>query len=220
MNYNKYKSGAGLDIVALEELFKLLEKNRKNEINILEFGSGFSTQFLVDYKLYSNKNISIDTYDNDAKYAFNNKNNYSFVNVNICPLISTNSCNFEKQLYEKKYDRNLFQIHKSLPYGHPKFWRQRNCFYDLDEEKLKGNYDLVIIDGPNGNGRNISFLYIQNRVSSGSIIFLDDYDGRDGNFDYDFEKNLTNILNVKEIFSHNGSGGFEKGGKFKIFEVL
>ncbi len=70
----------------------------KNEINILEFGSGFSTRFLVDYKLYSNKNITIDTYDNDAKYAFNNKNNHSFVNVNICPLISTNSCNFEKQL--------------------------------------------------------------------------------------------------------------------------
>ena len=110
MNYNKYKSGAGLDIIALKQLFKLLEENRKNEINILEFGSGFSTQFLVDYKLYSNKNITIDTYDNDAKYAFNNKNNHSFVNVNICPLISTNDHNFKKQLHEKKFMQNYLRV--------------------------------------------------------------------------------------------------------------
>ena len=64
MDFNKYNSkGSGLDIIALKQIFKLLSfgEYAKNELNILEFGSGFSTQFLVDYKLYSNKNITIDT---------------------------------------------------------------------------------------------------------------------------------------------------------------
>ena len=60
MNLLKYKSGPGLDRIALEQLFKILESNDNYKTpitNILEFGSGFSTQFLADYKEYSNKNI-------------------------------------------------------------------------------------------------------------------------------------------------------------------
>ena len=80
--------------------------------------------------------------------------------------------------------------------------------------------NVLIIDGPNGNGRNLSYLFIKDRVNPGSIIFIDDYDAKDGDFDYDFVPNLKNTINVEEIFKFDGTGGFEKGGKFAIFKVI
>ena len=57
MDYEKYRGTySGLDKLALSKLFDILN-SLENNIRILEFGSGQSTQFLVDYKLYSNKNI-------------------------------------------------------------------------------------------------------------------------------------------------------------------
>ena len=129
MNLLKYYSGPGLDRIALEHLFKILEsknKDKKSVVNILEFGSGFSTQFLADYKKYSGKNIYIDSFDNDPKWCFQNADKYPFLNLNIAPLLSCNENDFNKQIKEKTYDKNCFKTHISLPYGHPKYWRQRN----------------------------------------------------------------------------------------------
>ena len=89
MNLIKYKSGPGLDIIALQKLELYLNNfNNSKQINILEFGSGFSTQFLVDYKYHYNKNIIIDSFDNDKKWCFQNSEKYPFLNLNITPLIS------------------------------------------------------------------------------------------------------------------------------------
>ena len=46
---------------------------------------------------------------------------------------------------------------------------------------MKEHYDLIIIDGPNGNGRNIAYLHIKDRVKKNSIIFIDDYNSKDNN---------------------------------------
>ena len=225
MDYEKYRGTySGLDKLALSKLFDILN-SLENNIRILEFGSGQSTQFLVDYKLYSNKNIIIDSYDNDEKYCFQNSKKYHFLNLKIKPLISCSDETFNKQLNEKKYNREYFTPHKLLPYNHPNFWRQRNCFYDIDKQDLKEKYDLIIIDGPNGNGRNIAYLHIQDHIKSSSAIFIDDYNSHDNNYDYKFIDNLKNILNVEELYTHtnlplNNKTCWTDGGNFAIYKVI
>ena len=223
MNLLKYNSGPGLDRIALEQLFKILESKEKDKhpiINILEFGSGFSTQFLADYKEYSNKKIYIDSFDNDPKWCFQNADKYPFLNLNVAPLISCNENDFNRQIKEKQYDMDCFKTHISLPYGHPKYWRQRNCFYNV--EKLKDHYDLVIVDGPNGNGRSLSYLHFKDKVSKGSFILIDDHNSRDDDFDYKFIENLKNIISVKEIYVHenNINPSWKNGANFALFEVI
>lgn len=220
MNYEKYKCGSGLDKIALQKLFDILN-GFKGNIQILEFGSGQSTQFLVDYKLYTNKNINIDSYDNDTKYCFQNSKEYNFLNLKITELISCSDEHFNKQLEEKKYNGEYFTKHELLPYNHPKFWRQRNCFYDIKSDELDKKYDLIIIDGPNGNGRNIAYLHLQNCVKPGSIIFIDDFNASDGDYEYKFIENLKNLLNVEEIETFiNDNPSWEFGGNFAIYMVI
>ena len=96
MDFNKYKSGPGLDLIALQQLKKILDLF--DNINILEFGSGFSTSFLIDYKYYSDKNIHIDSYDNDPKWCFQNTENNTFLNLNVNPLISCSDKDYNYQL--------------------------------------------------------------------------------------------------------------------------
>ena len=124
-------------------------------------------------------------------------------------------------LNSKTYDKSKFAIADLLPYNHPKFWRQRNCFYDINSDELNRKYDLIIIDGPNGNGRNIAYLHLQNCVKPGSIIFIDDFNASDGDYDYKFIENLKNILNVEEIETFtNNNPSWELGCNFAIYRVI
>lgn len=223
MNLYKYKSGPGLDLIALQQIKKNLDLF-DNNINILEFGSGFSTEFFVDYKVNSGKNVNIDSFDNDPNYCYKNKNNYKFLNLNISPLISCSDENFNKQLNEKKYDKNYFKTHVSLPYNHPKFWRQRNCFYNINTDHLKNKYDLILIDGPNGNGRNIAYLHIKDRLKKGSIVFIDDHTSSDNDFSYNFVENFLRIIEKKteKLYEcvNTKNPSWENGNNFIIFKII
>ena len=174
----------------------------------------------MDYKEASGKNIHIDSFDNDAKWCFQDADKYSFLNLNVAPLLSCNEEDFNRQMENKEYNSDCFQTHVSLPYNHPKYWRQRNCFYDV--KKLKNHYDLVIVDGPNGNGRVISYLHFKDKVHKGSHILIDDHNSRDGDFDYKFIEHLKNIIPVKEVYIHENkiNPSWETGVNFALFEVV
>tara|TARA_Y100000389_G_scaffold162207_1_gene164912 strand:+ start:611 stop:1285 length:675 start_codon:yes stop_codon:yes gene_type:complete len=224
MNLNKYKSGAGLDKIALQYLFNFLQKKngKLDNINILEFGSGYSTQFLVDYKLFSGKNIYIDSFDNDINWCFPNSDKYSFLNLSVDNLLSCTDEHFNEQIKNKVYEANYFKEHNNLPYDDPKYWRQKNCFYNI--KNLKDKYDLIIIDGPNGNGRVISYLHIKDKIKKGTFILIDDHNSRDGDFDYKFIEHFKNIIHlpIKEIYIHenNINPSWENGVNFALFEIL
>jgi hypothetical protein len=221
MDYFKYKgSSSGLDKIALTKLYYILN-SLNGDINILEFGSGQSTQFFIDYKLETNKNISILSYDNDPNYCFKNTEKFDFLDLKIKNLIKCNNNDFDEMLNSKTYDKSKFAIVDLLPYNHPEFWRQRNCFYDINSDELNRKYDLIIIDGPNGNGRNIAYLHLQNCVKPGSIIFIDDFNASDGDYDYKFIENLKNILNVEEIETFtNNNPSWDFGCNFAIYRVI
>tara|TARA_R110000824_G_scaffold143221_1_gene310827 strand:+ start:344 stop:1021 length:678 start_codon:yes stop_codon:yes gene_type:complete len=224
MDIDNYKNnGIGLSKTCFKKLYSILES--KENINILEFGSGFSTKFLIDYRLHSNKNIQIDSFDNDINYSYKNTNNYDFINVNVLPLVSCTEDKFNLLFNkEKKYNNSYFSIHKSLPPNHPKYWRQRNTFYNITDQLDNKLYDIVLIDGPNGNGRNIAYLHMLNKLNKNAYIVIDDYNGSDNEFDYNFIGYLKDLFTVKEIYTHtykskNGYDEWENGGNFTIYQL-
>jgi hypothetical protein len=141
----------------------------------------------------------------------------------------------DKQFIPKKLDgRNLL----------PAFWGQKNSWYQLDEAELQtlcvtgsGNqltlspFDVVVVDGPNGNGRSLAFLAMKHCVQPGTLIFVDDYDH------YDFEERLRGIYDITRIHAEKttvqcsdgtstgecsggtGDGTVAEAGRFAVYEV-
>lgn len=220
MDLDKYNNSSGLNKLCYKQLLNILDTLPENA-NILEFGSGTSTQFLIDYILKYNKKFNIDSFDNDPNFSYKNTNNYNFVNLYITDLVSCSDDNFNKQLLEKKYNHSYFKKHISLSYDNPLYWRQRNCFYDLSNITLKNTYNLVIIDGPNGNGRNIAYLHLINKLSNNAFIIVDDCNSKDGDYDYNFIPNLKYVLNLQEHFTYiSNSYDYHTGGNFSIYKSI
>lgn len=189
MNFEKYQNdGWGISVEGFQQLFLILNgiKKTKEEIFIIELGSGISTSFFHDYALEENCKINLTSIDNDIKYKHKD--------AILCPLIFCSDSSFEEMFDNKKFDRNKFVIKKDKPRT-----RQRNCFYDIDEKILKSAYDLMLLDGPHGNGRSIAFLITRNLMSKGSYIFIDDYTH------YDFEEKANSIFQTSIIRRHNAA---------------
>ena len=129
MNLEKYKNnGWGLS----KKAFKLIEDklllNNINNINIIEFGSGISTNFLVDFKLYYNKNINITSFDNSYEYCYKNENKYDFLDLNIRELLTCNN-----EIYENMFKTKQIDLKKMILKNDTSTTRQTNCFYNIKE---------------------------------------------------------------------------------------
>lgn len=223
MNLDIYKNeGIGLSKTAFDKIYKILET--KEQCNIIEFGSGISTRFFVDYKLYSKKNIFIKTYDDDEKYSYQNTNNYNFVDLNIKKLIQFDNNHFNNMMNNKEYRHFSWHYYNPLPINHPKYWRPRNTFYEIEKLDDDIKYDIVLLDGPHGNGRNIAYLHLIGHLNPNAYIIIDDITAADDDFIYDFIPYLKKIFDVKEIYTHeytskDGLDEWENGGNFAIYQL-
>ena len=83
-------------------------------------------------------------------------------------------------------------------------------------------FDIVILDGPNGNGRNLAYNYIRGHLNKDAIILIDDFDASDGDFDYEFVDILKYNYDVEEIYKYDSNlmGNYEEGGKFIFFKFI
>jgi phosphopantetheine adenylyltransferase len=192
MDLAKYKNdGWGISMLGFTKLLDLIKNNNNKELNVLEFGSGVSTMFLSDVVRNDIKKLKITSFDNDIIYGYKKSDDEDHIKLLVRGLVECDDMNYQKQLSDKKYDKSLMKIKTS--YLEP---TQKNNFYDIQENDLDGIYDLIILDGPNGNGRNFSFLHIQNHVKEGTFIFIDDYNH------YDFLERCQNIFNTEIVFQH------------------
>ena len=87
-------------------------------------------------------------------------------------LIKCNDSDFDLMFKDKVYNEDNFSRCDDDEY---EIYDGKNFFYDLWENDLPDDIDLVMLDGPNGNGRSISFLHLQNKLKDNSFIFIDDY---------------------------------------------
>lgn len=192
MDLTKYENdGWGISVLGFTKLLELIKNNIKKELNVLEFGSGISTMFLSDVVRNNIKKLKITSFDNDINYGYKKSDDEDYLKLLIRNLVECDDLNYQKQFTDKKYSKSLMKTKTSdlKP-------TQKNNFYDIHENDLSGMYDLIILDGPNGNGRNFCFLHIQNHVEKGTIIFIDDYNH------YDFLETCQNLFNTEIMFKH------------------
>ena len=152
MDLNNYKNnGWGLSIKAFEEIKSILDNNHIT--SVVEFGSGHSTRFLLDYKDEFKNEMKITSFDNDVNYAHKHEC------VKLRRLMTCSEKAFEDMFRSGIIIQGVLTEKKDEPTT-----RQRNCFYDLQEGDLDDSYDLVILDGPNGNGRSLCFLHLKEKL--------------------------------------------------------
>jgi hypothetical protein len=209
MNLEKYKNdGWGLSMPQLKQLSNIIEQIDKPVVNIIEFGSGKSTEFLSDIGLNLKKNIKITSFDDNEKYAYSG--NSENVDLKIRNLVECSDSDYNKMFELKSFNPSVMFKKESLLSS-----RQKNNFYEILDGDLNGVYDLMILDGPNGNGRNISFLHIKEHLSVDSIILIDD------STHYDFMEKLSLFFEY-EILYKNETGimnQWNNGGDYHIVKV-
>jgi hypothetical protein len=193
LDLNKYSnSGWGISVKGFEALTSALDS--LGSVNAIEFGSGFSTQFLIDYAEQNKKEFLIDSFDNDEQYKHEASQ--------LVELIQCKDKDYEAMFESQKLDWSAFK---------KRFWRpktrQKNCFYRIDESKLKSNYNVAIVDGPHGNGRNFAYLLLKSRMTEG-FIFIDDFNH------YDFVERASSVFNLKEVCRVE-----TKGDNFVLMEI-
>lgn len=207
MNYNEYKNdGWGLSELALKQITKIINVEiDKPKIRVVEFGSGTSSRFLSDLDKVSDKTIIVTSFDNDLTYAYKPIENDN-VTLIIRPLVECDDITYNKMFTNKKYDNNGVYLKTS-----PLTTRQKNNFYNIKKGDLNGVYDLMLLDGPNGNGRNISYLHMKEHLKSGSIVLIDDF------HHYDFVEKFKIMFNSELLFKHNDRNS---GGEFVIYKII
>jgi hypothetical protein len=190
----KYSNdGWGLSTKAFNAMLQALDS--LPEIRAIEFGSGISTQFLLDYAEKKNKNLEIDSFDNDVLYKHSK--------AILTKLVSCNAKSYQAMFNEGEIDWSLFRKRWRKPKS-----RQKNCFYDLSNYALKTNYNFAVIDGPHGNGRNFAYLLLKNRMENGYIL-IDDFNH------YDFVETASSIFTLEEIVRVE-----EKKDNFVLLKVI
>tara|TARA_R110000796_G_scaffold38670_3_gene97070 strand:+ start:816 stop:1472 length:657 start_codon:yes stop_codon:yes gene_type:complete len=211
MNFEKYKNdGWGLSKQQFKQLKDIISSSKKDELRVAEFGSGKSTEFFVDITLEDIKKIDIVSFDDNPHYAYKNEGNHHFLNLVIRQLLECTDASYEKMFKEKQLDRTLLYTKKT-----PLSSRQKNNFYEVKDGDLNGIYDIMVLDGPNGNGRNISFLHMVNHLDIESIVLIDDYTH------YDFVEKFSLFFNFEVLHEANNGGvnQWETGGIYKILKI-
>lgn len=207
MNLEKYKNdGWGLSKKCFEDIISIF--NIHEIKNVVEFGSGVSTFFFVD--LMINNDFNLLSYDDNLEFAA--KISHPNLKLKIVSLVETSDNSYENMFKEKQIKKTLF-YDKLTPVS----TRQKNTFYYVNEDDLPNEIDLMVVDGPHGNGRNIAFLYGIGRLKSGSFVVIDDYNH------YDFTDKFISLFSNVKIISESNTGPsnqWELGGNYIIYEIL
>jgi hypothetical protein len=215
-------TGMGLCHNVLRDIVGYLKTG--NIKKIVEFGSGSSTEFLLTFKEMYNLEFSVESYDHMLFEGLmpileRNGSTLDVANHNII----SNSINFVfKDRHLVQYtDEEYSQIMNGsdFPQGedlaekeHDNF-RSKNVFYNIKKDDLEGYYDMVILDGPNGNGRSIAFRHLVNKIRTGTKIIIDDY------HHYPFIEDCKKFLNVNIIKQIN-LPDFHRLHGYAILEVV
>ena len=206
-------NGMGLCPWSLRDIETLIRS--KEKVNIIEFGSGDSTEFLVKLKRLNGLNINITSFDNSEKYSYlsrMSKGDKEFLDLHITKTVQYSEKDWEKVMsgdLDTLISKGKVLDDKDVEGN----FRIERSFYDVSNIPLKEKYDIVILDGPNGNGRSAAFTYVKNNVKTGTIIFVDDY------WHYDFIKECKQIIDAKVLFEVKKQG-FHKLHGYAILEVL
>lgn len=182
MDFGKYWLGGwGLYEIVFKHITSISVDKRVR--NVVEFGSGASTQFLVDLRNKLAMDYFITSFDHNPNYSY--KGSHPNLSVKVRDLVTCDDASFKKMFETKKIHNELFvKVSKDRNTES----RIENLFYDIGEGDIPDGVDLVILDGPFGNGRSFAFLHLLEKLSDEAYIVIDDSDH------YDFIERCCNVL--------------------------
>ncbi|MCK9416549.1 hypothetical protein M0Q97_07830 [Candidatus Dojkabacteria bacterium] len=209
VDLNKYKNnGWGLSKKCFDDIIMIINTIKSKPINVVEFGSGISTEFFIDL-IKDGYDLNIISFDDNLEFACKIK--HPNLKLNVTDLIECNDNDFIVQFQNRKYDKNFF-INKTTPVE----TRQKNTFYEINNE-LPNEINLMVVDGPHGNGRSIAFLHGINKLKSGSYVVIDDYNH------YDFVDKFKMVFSNSELIKECNTGKYnqwELGGNYVIYKII
>lgn len=209
MDLEKYKNdGWGLNKLQFETILEIIKKHEKESLRVVEFGSGKSTNFLCDIHEMGIKKLEIVSFDDNTTFAYDGL--HDCLDLKIRELLECNDTNYDEMFKNKQLNKEYLK-----PKTTPLTSRQKNNFYDVKSDDLTGIYDFMILDGPNGNGRNISYLYVKDHLDVGSIVLVDDYTH------YDFMEKLSLFFEYEVLNQVTTSTNktWDKGGDSSIIKI-
>lgn len=184
--------------ISKKALKLLIEKIGHEITGILEFGAGYSTLFFAKFLDLNHKNIPMYSFEHNVRFwdkLSKELQPFSFVNL-LMPKL--------KQLSDKEYEELFNSENPSGTYGHIgkpvpidlyHHTRLHNAFYKIDLNKLKfDRINLIILDGPNGNGRSIAFPLLKDVLDLPAYCLVDDFTH------YPFLDEMQKCFYISKIF--------------------
>ena len=122
----------------------------------------------------------------------------------------------------KKYTKNLlYTVYESNPHYVPSFNHPDINIVLYDEEEIESIlldnyiYDLILIDGPNGDKRSVWYSKIKSNIKNGTILLVDDFN-HFKSFSDELDKNF-----IYELLSFSDEP-FAYGGEhsWKIVKII
>jgi len=182
-----WNNGMGLHKIQFDEILNILKKKKIK--TVVEFGSGGSTQFLCLTRSHLNLDFNITSFDHSKDFSF--KGDFPFLDLKIRNLNKCSDDDFNRCFANSVYPIGDFHDCQNEENN----FRVRNAFYNIDKNDLPENIDLVILDGPNGNGRSLAFPLIKEKISDECWVMIDDSDH------YDFVERCKETFETEVIKS-------------------
>jgi hypothetical protein len=177
-----HRSGWGLHPRALAAIAgALCRLPRGRTLRVVEFGSGGSTEFLLALAARFTLDLDLTSFDHHPTHAH--------PKATMRPLVACTDPEFEAFFARRGLIRERMADAQHLADE----TRARNTFYDLRPGDLRGPYDLVVLDGPNGNGRSLAFLHLLPHVRRHTIVLIDDFDH------YDFVPRCSEVYEILDL---------------------
>ena len=186
---------------SVRAFFHALLSQSQTRYSILELGRGQSTLFLREL-IRAGVNITVSSCEHDKNWS-------DFVRdaVRDCDSIQIFGCDLRKvddQIWDKIFScpRMASELWNqySTPVGKEfiKDTRMHNAFYAISKDALPhgSHLDGMIVDGPHGNGRSLSFPLFRNYLRLGTIVLMDDY------HHYPFLMDMTRIFDYEILERH------------------
>ncbi|MCC6454896.1 MAG: class I SAM-dependent methyltransferase [Caldilineaceae bacterium] len=164
--------------------------------HVIEFGAGFSTIFLDRFIRDLKLDITVESFEHQSN--FNSRlqrwlEGSTSTSLHFCKLWQASDQVFQR-MFESPDDSyaTFAQLAKEVPVGQYHETRLRNVFYGYDFSQIASkSIDLLILDGPNGNGRSLAFPLLKEKLANPCWIVVDDY------LDYPFLDDLRRVSHVE-----------------------
>ncbi len=159
---------------------------------VMEFGAGYSTIALAHFLARCASDVHLDSFEHQRHYADLLQARVaaagSLATVHLAPLIKLTDLDFNRAF--EASDPIEFFLKSGMPISaaDETDTRVRNAFYQFDFRTIpERSVGLVILDGPNGNGRSIAYPLLRRALTERALILIDDY------LDYPFVDDLKGV---------------------------